>query len=585
MQVVFQLLRCVALLGVFALGVDIATINVAWAGDIRLAQAGGGFTPDVTGAPSDSAGLATRQLGGSAASRRVALVVGNSNYTKLPNLANPSNDARLMEQTLRKVGFEVVSAIDADRRTIARAVRKFGRALRAGDKDAVGLFYFAGHGVQARGVNYFIPLGADIEDEADLDIEAVSAADILSQMETAGNALNLVILDACRNNPFKGKLRSASRGLARVQAASGSLVAFAAAPGQVAADGEDANSPYTKALVKAMQVPGLSVEKMFKQVRVSVEAQTGNRQTPWEESSLRGDFYFVPAKTEPAADAPVAAQQPTIQKIDPKAMELSFWNSIQSADRSEYFETYLSRYPNGIFAEIARLRSAEFNKKVETGKEPIVEKNGPRTPATDEAANGKPDKVDLASLPPPDASPTLDQQSTVADDSSKRELAIAVQRELNRLGCEAGAADGQWGKNSSAALKRYGQHGNFKLATLDPSPGLLNDLKGQPSRVCPRSDISKFNGTWKFTKRASNPSSCAWTEKSSSLSIIKGTVVGGDYKGQISINGSIKFTQTFIFKGERVQNFYTGIIQGTGARGKFGNPRRKCRGTFTLTKR
>ncbi len=256
MQVVLRLLRCVALLGVFALGIDGATIRIAWAGDIRLAQAGGGFTPDVSDAPSDSAGLATRQLGSGATSSRVALVIGNSNYTKLPILPNPSNDARLMEQTLRKVGFEVVSAIDADRRTIARAVRKFGRALRAGDRDTVGLFYFAGHGVQARGVNYFIPLGAEIEDEADLDIEAVSAADILSQMETAGNALNLVILDACRNNPFKGKMRSASRGLARVQVASGSLVAFAAAPGQVAADGEGANSPYTTGKIKqAHRVP------------------------------------------------------------------------------------------------------------------------------------------------------------------------------------------------------------------------------------------------------------------------------------------------------------------------------------------
>ena len=128
-------------------------------------------------------------------------------------------------------------------------------------------------------------------------IEAISTADVLSQMDTAGNALNLVILDACRNNPFKGRLRSASRGLARIHAASGSLVAFAAAPGQAAEDGDGENSPYTKALVEAMHVPGLAVEQVFKRVRISVEEQTGRQQTPWEESSLRGDFYFVPLKS------------------------------------------------------------------------------------------------------------------------------------------------------------------------------------------------------------------------------------------------------------------------------------------------
>jgi hypothetical protein len=558
------------LLSVLALGIDGATIQVAWAGDIRLAQAGGGFTPDVTGAPADSAGLATRQIRNGAASQRVALVIGNSNYTKLPVLPNPSNDARLMEQTLRKVGFEVVSAIDADRRTIARAVRKFGRALRAGDRDTVGLFYFAGHGVQARGVNYFIPLGADIEDEADLDIEAVSAADILSQMETAGNALNLVILDACRNNPFKGKMRSASRGLARVEVASGSLVAFAAAPGQVAADGEGANSPYTKALVKAMQVPGLSVERMFKQVRISVEAQTGKRQTPWEESSLRGEFYFMPVKAEPAGNAPVAAQQPATQKIDPTAMELSFWNSIKSADKSEYFEIYLSRYPNGIFAEIAKLRIAEFNRKAEADTESTVANNRSPTPATDEAANGKPGKVELAALPPPDASPTPDQQPTVAEETLKRELILAVQRELNRLGCNAGAADGQWGPKGRAAMGRFNKYAKQNLHAAQPTLEAVDALKSKAVRICPAElpnteparaapidSRSRFDGNWLFDKRGR----CSGVQKFTLL--IEGGKLYAN-QGKLNADGSFKFKGT---SGRK--QWFNGKLRGNTGSGSY----------------
>jgi len=579
MQMVLQLLRCVTLLSVFALGIDVATIGIAWAGDIRLAQSGGGFTPDITDAPSDSAGLATRQIRSGAASQRVALVIGNSNYTKLPVLPNPSNDARLMEQTLRKVGFEVVSAIDADRITIARAVRKFGRALRAGDKDTVGLFYFAGHGVQSRGVNYFIPLGADIEDEADLDIEAISAADILSQMETAGNALNLMILDACRNNPFKGMMRSASRGLARVQAASGSLVAFSAAPGQVATDGEGANSPYTRALVKAMQVPGLSIERMFKQVRVSVEAQTGNRQTPWEESSLRGEFYFVPVKAETAGNARAAAQQPAMQKIDPKAMELSFWNSIMSADRSEYFETYLSRYPNGLFAEIAKLRIAEFNRKAEADTESIVANNRSPTPATEEAANGKPDKVELAALPPPEVSPTPDQQSTAAQKALKKELVRSVQRELNRLGCKAGAVDGQWGPKGQAALARFNKYAKLSLHAAQPTLEAVGALKSKTAKVCPaelrnlepadvapRGSRSRFDGNWLFEKSGN----CSGIRKFTLL--IEGGKLYAN-QGKLNADGSFKFKGS---SGRK--NWFSGKLRGNTGSGSFGSG--SCRATI-----
>ena len=227
------------------------------------------------------------------AQKRIALIIGNSAYETISPLDNPKNDADLMRQALEEVGFEVVVARDAKIRDMHKAVRTFGSKLRAAGKDAVGLFYYAGHGVQSHGTNYLIPIGAQIESDADLAIEALSASQILRQMEDAGNTLNLVILDACRNNPFKGKVRSATRGLTRINAASGTLVAFSAGPGQVAADGTSRNSPYTAALAKYIRTPNLPVEQMFKQVRIAVEDETGGRQTPWEESSLRGDFYFA----------------------------------------------------------------------------------------------------------------------------------------------------------------------------------------------------------------------------------------------------------------------------------------------------
>ena len=301
--------------------------------------------------------LAAACLSPAGAAPRVALVVGNSDYALIPPLANPANDAALMAETLRAVGFEVIEAKNADRRGMARAIRDFGKRLRRAGPDAVGLFYYAGHGVQAAGTNYLIPLGAPVEDEADLEIEAVSASWVLGQMESAGNALNIVILDACRNNPFKGAFRAATRGLARMNAPSGSLVAYAAAPGQVAADGVTDNSPYTAALVAAMREPGLTLERVFKRVRVAVEAATGEQQTPWEESSLKGDFYFVPQGSTVTVTPPGAPPA-----FDARALELAFWNSIEKSADPADFEDYLARYPDGAFSGLAKRRLAALTK-------------------------------------------------------------------------------------------------------------------------------------------------------------------------------------------------------------------------------
>lgn len=229
------------------------------------------------------------RIGGQIKERRFALVIGNGAYKSGP-LNNPENDAQDMAYTLEKLGFDVIHKQNADQRTMEDSIRVFGRRLR---KGGVGLFYFAGHGMQINGRNYLIPVDARVETESDVKYEAVDAGRVLGKMEDADNRLNIVILDACRNNPFARGFRSAEKGLARMDAPTGSLIAYATAPGQVAADGEGRNGIFTKHLLNYITTPGLTVEQVLKRVRIGVLEETNSEQVPWESSSLTGNFYFA----------------------------------------------------------------------------------------------------------------------------------------------------------------------------------------------------------------------------------------------------------------------------------------------------
>jgi formylglycine-generating enzyme required for sulfatase activity len=241
------------------------------------------------------------------AETRIALVIGNSEYSSGP-LPNPANDAKMIGETLSSLGFEVIARRNADQNTMKRAIQEFGSRLEKGGPSAVGLFYYAGHGVQLNGRNYLIPTTAQIEREGDVEIEAVSADWVIEQMRYARNRLNIVILDACRNNPFTRSMRSVDHGLATMDAPAGILIAYSTAPGAVAADGSGRNSPYTEALSQAMRDLHEPVEQVFKHVRVGVMGATSGRQVPWESSSLTGDFYFAVAPSKipaPAQSAPL----------------------------------------------------------------------------------------------------------------------------------------------------------------------------------------------------------------------------------------------------------------------------------------
>lgn len=225
----------------------------------------------------------------SSETKRVALVIGNSAYAIGP-LKNPVNDARAMRDALLDLGFEVTYHENLTQKNMKLAIRAFGKKINGG---AVGLFYFAGHGVQVNGQNFLIPVDSIPNSEDEVEFEAVRADEILAQMARAENGMNIVILDACRNNPFARNFRSTSEGLARMNAPTGTIIAYATAPGSVASDGAGTNnSIYTQALLRYMRMPGLSIEEVFKRVRIAVRETTQKKQTPWEESSLTGDFYF-----------------------------------------------------------------------------------------------------------------------------------------------------------------------------------------------------------------------------------------------------------------------------------------------------
>jgi len=219
--------------------------------------------------------------------RRVALVIGNSHYPSSP-LPNPVNDARDVTAALRGVGFDVMLLEDAGLRQMEDAINRFSIAAR----DAVALFFYAGHGLQVDGENYLVPIGARLESEGDVRYEAVAAGRVLENLRYAEASLNIVILDACRTNPFARSFRKPLRGLARMDAPRGSIIAYSTAPGEVASDGSGRNSPYAAAFLRHVASPGIPVESFFKEVAKDVSRETGDKQRPWISSDFLGEFSF-----------------------------------------------------------------------------------------------------------------------------------------------------------------------------------------------------------------------------------------------------------------------------------------------------
>jgi uncharacterized caspase-like protein len=439
------------------------------------------------------------------AEKRAALVVGNAQYKNPGNvLSNPKNDAGDLAEVLRGLGFEVLQTIDADKRGFDLALQQFARLATGAD---VALFFYAGHAMQHHGRNYLMPIDAELEDEISLPYQMVMLETVQSAINRA-TGVKIMILDACRNNPVANRLiRSISgptrdmgsmRGLARVEKAEGMVVAYATGASEVAEDGRSRNSPYSSALLKRLQEPGLEVEMMFRRVAQDVTAQTNGRQRPETVISLLSEYYL-------------------------NTSDRLAWEKIKDADDPAQFRAFMVQFPSSALALSARSRleiieltararqeSAQVRQelarmeqeRIKRGSAPSVPDGPPldevtwglvkdsrdadqlrrfirqfpqgaqRVEAEQRMAALAAEAAEAAKLPPP-------------SQPDRAEITRSLQFELKRVGCFDGAVDGEFGSTTRAALLSFAKLAAVRLPQEDPSPDVLKAIRGFDKRVCP----------------------------------------------------------------------------------------------------
>jgi len=291
------------------------------------------------------------------AENRVALVIGQSAYRAVTPLPNPANDARAMSQLLGEAGFDVTDAADLSQNEMRERVSDFAAKVAAKGPDTVALVFYAGHGLQIDGENFLVPVDVDPKREADIPLQAVRLNDILNTLTSVPSKMRILLLDACRNNPFPDISKTAGRGLAIVDAktgAPGTFLSFSTSPGALAEDGNGADSPYTTALLAAAKEPGLSIEDTFKRVRVSVNKVTEGRQTPWDSSSLTDDFaFFGSGKAGPKQAVTRRSAEEWRRELQGKPVEIAN-ERIVADGTEEAYEVFVGLYAQPPFGPQAR---------------------------------------------------------------------------------------------------------------------------------------------------------------------------------------------------------------------------------------
>ncbi|MBR0830403.1 caspase family protein [Bradyrhizobium manausense] len=384
------------------------------------------------------------------ADKRVAFVVGNAAYKNVPQLPNPAIDSKSMARVLRNVGFEVVEGANLTRDAMTAKLLEFGKKSEGAD---VAVFFYAGHGIAVNGINYLLPIDADLKSEMDVKLGAAINVDVTLDQTMADAKVKLVFLDACRDNPFAAKIRSAKAtrtvsvqtGLAEMKSGEGTLIAFATGPGQTALDGEaGTNSPFTRALVANIAQPGVEIQQAMTKVRAQVSDETSKGQLPWGHTNLTGNVYLnpvgVPAAVETSNPSASAA---TKQSSD---VELEFWRSIKDSNKVEELNAYLTSYPNGTFKSIALARIA-------------VLQDGPST-ATRNLSTG----IDPATF--------TDEANQVSEDQIGLDKGLRrdVQRRLTGLGFDV-KATGKFDDETRSVIRRW------QAARGYPATGYLNKLQ------------------------------------------------------------------------------------------------------------
>ena len=384
------------------------------------------------------------------ADKRVAFVVGNGAYKNVAALPNPAIDAKSMARLLRNVGFEVVEGSNLTRDKMTERLLDFGKKAEGAD---VALFFYAGHGIAVNGTNYLLPVDADLKSEMDVKLGAAINVDVTLEQTMGDAKVKLVFLDACRDNPFAARIRSAKAtrsvnvqtGLAEMKSGEGTLIAFATGPGQTALDGEvGTNSPFTRALMANIASPGMEIQQAMTKVRAQVQDETSKGQLPWGHTNLTGTVYLnqPPVISGSATDAPAVAAGPASD------VELEFWRSIKDSSKTEELNAYLTNYPNGTFKSIALARIASLQDGPSTAKRALITGVG----------------VDPATFSEEASQLTEDQLSL--DRNQRRD----VQRRLTGLGFDI-KASGKFDDATRAVITRW------QAARGYPKSGYLNTMQ------------------------------------------------------------------------------------------------------------
>jgi caspase domain-containing protein/putative peptidoglycan binding protein len=385
------------------------------------------------------------------ADKRVAFVLGNSAYKNVAPLPNPAIDAKSMAKVLRNVGFEVVEGANLTRDRMTERLLEFGKKAEGAD---VALFFYAGHGIAINGTNYLLPVDADLKSEMDVKLGAAINIDVTLEQTMSDAKVKLVFLDACRDNPFAARIRSAKAtrsvnvqaGLAEMKSGEGTLIAFATGPGQTALDGEaGTNSPFTRALMANIASPGVEIQQAMTKVRAQVNEETNKGQLPWGHTNLIGSVYLNQAAA-PAGGRAEAPNTPAVAAGPVSEVELEFWRSIKDSNKPEELNAYLTNYPNGTFKPIALARIASLQDGPSTATRNLTTGIDPAT-FTEEADQTAEDQIGL-------------------DKGQRRD----VQRRLTGLGFDT-KVNGKFDEDTRAVITRW------QAARGYPKSGFLNRLQ------------------------------------------------------------------------------------------------------------
>jgi uncharacterized caspase-like protein len=444
-------------------------------------------------------------VGPAAAEKRVALVIGNSAYENVPRLQNPSNDASDIAEKLRQLGFDVVEGLDLGKRDMEKQIRAFGEKLTGAD---VGLFYYAGHGLQVDQKNFLAPIDAQLKTESDLDFEAVELDLVLKQMLRNAHT-SIVFLDACRDNPLAANLAQASRsldvgrGLARVEAPASMMVVYSTEPGKVALDGTGRNSPFAEALLHHIDSEGESIGDMLIDVRNDVLKATDKKQRPFESASLTGQFFFKPGVPKTAAADTSADTSSEIAALRQQIDRLQADQGAQISSQQEQLKLLQQKLANETSTAgepaPASASSAPVTNRV-IAVEPANPNGGEASaaPAPNAAAPSPPETTKIAAAdakseaPEPQASKT--EVPALPEGVTREELASDIITELKELDCYQGRVTGKWGEQSQDALQRFDDLAKLELPLDEPQPATLEALKGWKGPHCETQAVEAPHG-------------------------------------------------------------------------------------------